>query len=203
MYWRTWNMSWMQKLIPVPTPSHLDFLSYRKNTMPWDKTEASLIIQQTEIFGAAYNKWYLQVFLLLSAFICGYGYGLDGNIRYIYTGYATSSYSEHSLLSTINVINAVVSAASQIIYARLSDVFGRLYLFISAVILYVVGTIIQSQASLWCSKVRCRCYLLQRRLCRCNTHSFDHSIRFFIPEMETAISICTHLAFYHQHVDCW
>lgn len=81
-----------------------------------------------------------------SAFVCGYGYGLDGNIRYIYTGYATSSYSEHSLLSTINVINAVVSAASQIIYARLSDVFGRLYLFISAIILYVVGTIIQSQA---------------------------------------------------------
>lgn len=106
----------------------------------------SLIIQQTEIIGSAYNKWYLQAILLLSAFICGYGYGLDGNIRYIYTGYATSSYSEHSLLSTINVINAVVSAASQIIYARLSDVFGRLYLFISAVILYVVGTIIQSQA---------------------------------------------------------
>ncbi|CAI4500384.1 AMP_1a_G0023650.mRNA.1.CDS.1 [Saccharomyces cerevisiae] len=106
----------------------------------------SLIIQQTEIISSAYNKWYLQAILLLSAFICGYGYGLDGNIRYIYTGYATSSYSEHSLLSTINVINAVVSAASQIIYARLSDVFGRLYLFISAVILYVVGTIIQSQA---------------------------------------------------------
>ncbi|CAI4497352.1 CPA_1a_G0023080.mRNA.1.CDS.1 [Saccharomyces cerevisiae] len=106
----------------------------------------SLIIQQTEIISSAYKKWYLQAILLLSAFICGYGYGLDGNIRYIYTGYATSSYSEHSLLSTINVINAVVSAASQIIYARLSDVFGRLYLFISAVILYVVGTIIQSQA---------------------------------------------------------
>ncbi|EHN02180.1 Arn1p [Saccharomyces cerevisiae x Saccharomyces kudriavzevii VIN7] len=106
----------------------------------------SLIIKQTEIIGTAYNKWYLQAILLFSAFVCGYGYGLDGNIRYIYTGYATSSYSKHSLLSTINVINAVVSAASQIIYARLSDVFGRLYLFISAVILYVVGTIIQSQA---------------------------------------------------------
>ncbi|CAI2017567.1 hypothetical protein SEUBUCD646_0H00210 [Saccharomyces eubayanus] len=106
----------------------------------------SLIIKQTEIIGNAYKKWYFQAILLFSAFVCGYGYGLDGNIRYIYTGYATSSYSEHSLLSTINVINAVVSAASQIIYARLSDVFGRLYLFISAVILYVVGTIIQSQA---------------------------------------------------------
>lgn len=106
----------------------------------------SLVIKQTEIIGEAYKKWYFQAILLISAFVCGYGYGLDGNIRYIYTGYATSSYSEHSLLSTINVINAVVSAASQIIYARLSDVFGRLYLFISAVILYVVGTIIQSQA---------------------------------------------------------
>ncbi|KOG96481.1 siderophore transporter DI49_4809 [Saccharomyces eubayanus] len=106
----------------------------------------SLVIKQTEIIGNAYKKWYFQAILLFSAFVCGYGYGLDGNIRYIYTGYATSSYSEHSLLSTINVINAVVSAASQIIYARLSDVFGRLYLFISAVILYVVGTIIQSQA---------------------------------------------------------
>ncbi|CAI4064308.1 hypothetical protein SUVZ_08G0080 [Saccharomyces uvarum] len=106
----------------------------------------SLVIKQTEIIGEAYKKWYFQAILLFSAFVCGYGYGLDGNIRYIYTGYATSSYSEHSLLSTINVINAVVSAASQIIYARLSDVFGRLYLFISAVILYVVGTIIQSQA---------------------------------------------------------
>lgn len=106
----------------------------------------NLMIKKTEIMSDVCNKWYHHVLLIFCAFVCGYGYGLDGNIRYIYTGYATSSYSEHSLLSTINVINAVVSAVSQIMYARLSDVFGRLSLFIVAVVLYVVGTIIQCQA---------------------------------------------------------
>ncbi|CAL9731038.1 siderophore iron transporter Arn1p [Monosporozyma unispora] len=106
----------------------------------------SLVIRKTELLSESYKKWYYQVILLFSAFICGYGYGLDGNIRYIYTGYATASYSEHSLLSTINVINAVVSAVSQIIYARLSDVYGRLTLFLVAIVLYSMGTIIQCQA---------------------------------------------------------
>ncbi|CCD26188.1 siderophore transporter NDAI_0H00140 [Naumovozyma dairenensis CBS 421] len=106
----------------------------------------SLVIKQTEVMASVYDKWYYHVVLLVSAFICGYGYGLDGNIRYIYTGYATSSYAEHSLLSTVTVINAVVSAASQIVYSRLSDFFGRFILFVIAIVLYVVGTIIQSQA---------------------------------------------------------
>ncbi|QLG74404.1 hypothetical protein HG535_0G02870 [Zygotorulaspora mrakii] len=110
------------------------------------RNSKNLVIRKTEILAAQYDRWYYHVLLLLSAFICGYGYGLDGNIRYIYTGYATNSYGEHSLLSTVNVINAVISAASQILYARLSDVFGRLPLFITAVVFYVVGTVIQSQA---------------------------------------------------------
>ncbi|CCH59919.1 hypothetical protein TBLA_0C01040 [Henningerozyma blattae CBS 6284] len=111
-----------------------------------EKTSTSRIIRETEIMKSVYDKWYYHVILLFSAFVCGYGYGLDGNIRYIYTGYATSSYAEHSLLSTINVINAVASAASQIVYARASDVFGRLSLFIVSVVFYAVGTIIQCQA---------------------------------------------------------
>ncbi|CAB4252987.1 similar to Saccharomyces cerevisiae YHL040C ARN1 Transporter, member of the ARN family of transporters that specifically recognize siderophore-iron chelates [Maudiozyma barnettii] len=106
----------------------------------------NLMIRKTELMSSVCDKWYQHVLLIFCAFVCGYGYGLDGNIRYIYTGYATSSYAEHSLLSTINVINAVVSAVSQIMYARLSDVFGRLSLFIVAIVLYVVGTIIQCQA---------------------------------------------------------
>ncbi|CCK72376.1 siderophore transporter KNAG_0J02980 [Huiozyma naganishii CBS 8797] len=106
----------------------------------------TLTIRKTELLSKSYDKWYLQAILLFSAFVCGYGYGLDGNIRYIYTGYATSSYSEHSLLSTINVINAVVSAASQIVYARLSDIYGRMSLLVVAIVLYAVGTIIQCQA---------------------------------------------------------
>lgn len=108
--------------------------------------QRNIIIRRAELQKEVYDTWYYHVILLTCAFICGYGYGLDGNIRYIYTGYATSSYAEHSLLSTINVINAVVSAVSQIVYARLSDVYGRFSLFVVAIVLYSVGTIIQCQA---------------------------------------------------------
>lgn len=120
------------------------------NDMPtealMEKRNKNIMIKRTEILSSMCNKWYHHALLIFCAFVCGYGYGLDGNIRYIYTGYATSSYSEHSLLSTINVINAVVSAVSQIMYARLSDVFGRLSLFVVSIVLYAVGTVIQCQA---------------------------------------------------------
>ncbi|SCV99665.1 LAFE_0A08196g1_1 [Lachancea fermentati] len=106
----------------------------------------TITIRKSEIMSAQYNTWYFKAILLFSAFLCGYGYGLDGNIRYVYTSYAASSYQEHSLISTLNVINAIVSAAAQLVYARLSDVFGRLYIFLTAVVFYVMGTIIQSQA---------------------------------------------------------
>ncbi|SCU86963.1 LANO_0C09692g1_1 [Lachancea nothofagi CBS 11611] len=111
------------------------------------KTTKSLMIRKTEIMAGQYDHWYHHAILLLSAFICGYGYGLDGNVRYIYTSYAASSYSDHSLISTITIITAVIGAASQLIFARLSDVFGRLSLFITAIVFYVIGTIIQSQAT--------------------------------------------------------
>ena len=69
-----------------------------------------------------------------------------GNIRYIFTAYATLAFSKHLLLTTVNAIIGVVAAASQPVYARLSDVFGRLELFIVAVLFYVVGTIIEGQS---------------------------------------------------------
>ncbi|GAV55676.1 hypothetical protein ZYGR_0AY00680 [Zygosaccharomyces rouxii] len=113
-----------------------------------DKLHASkwLVIRRSELMAAEYNWWPFRILLIFSAFVCGYGYGLDSSIRYIYTSYATNSFNEHSLLSTINVINAVISAASQIVYARLADVFGRLALFITAIVFYSMGTVIQSQS---------------------------------------------------------
>lgn len=110
------------------------------------KTSKSLVIRKTEIMAAEYTEWYHHVILIVATFICGFGYGLDGSVRYVYTSYAASSYSSHPLISTLTVINAIISAAAYIVFARLSDVFGRLSLFITAVVFYVVGTIIQSQA---------------------------------------------------------
>lgn len=109
--------------------------------------EANTIkIKETEILNSRFDSLPYQIVLLFSAFLCGFGYNLDTVLRSVYTSYATNSYSEHSLLSTINVINSVVSVAAQIVFARLSDYFGRLHLFIISTLLYVVGTIIQCQA---------------------------------------------------------
>lgn len=107
-----------------------------------------IVIRKTEIEADQYKKSpILTALLLFSAFLIGYGYGLDGNVRYVYTAQASASYGHHSLISTIGVINAVIGAASQILYARLSDVYGRLRLLITAIVFYVVGTIIQCKAN--------------------------------------------------------
>ena len=97
--------------------------------------EKSIGVLKAELLAAQWKHtfWYKLV-LLISAFLVGYAYGLDSQIRYVFTGYATASWSEHSLLTTVNAITALTAAASQPVYARLSDVFGRLELFIVAVL---------------------------------------------------------------------
>lgn len=110
------------------------------------KITKSLVIRKAELMAKQYDTWYLRVVFLFSAFVCSFGYGLDGNIRDIYMGYAMNSYSTHSLISTVGVISQVISAVAQLFFAGLSDVFGRLSLFIVSIVFYAVGTIIQSQA---------------------------------------------------------
>ncbi|CCD26833.1 siderophore transporter NDAI_0I02650 [Naumovozyma dairenensis CBS 421] len=104
-------------------------------------------VQNIEVYAEQYKKPYYRVLLFFSLFLVAYAYGLDGNIRYTYQAYATSSYSQHSLLSTVNCIKTVIAAAGQIWFARASDIFGRLTMLIIAILFYVVGTIIESQAT--------------------------------------------------------
>ncbi|CCH42889.1 Siderophore iron transporter [Wickerhamomyces ciferrii] len=99
----------------------------------------------------AYSKYYQHPFykllLFFSVFLIAYTYGLDSSVRSVNLAYAQSSYSTHSLLSTVNCIQAVIAAAGQLAFARISDVFGRLTLIFIVVIFYVMGTIIESQAT--------------------------------------------------------
>ncbi|CAI1825505.1 hypothetical protein SEUBUCD646_0P04570 [Saccharomyces eubayanus] len=103
-------------------------------------------LQENELISSQFNNLSHRILILSAAFLCGFGYSLDATLRSTYTGYATNSYAEHSLLSTIQVVNAVVSVGSQIVFSRLSDYFGRLQLFLVAIVFYVIGTIVQSQA---------------------------------------------------------
>ncbi|SCW03852.1 LAFE_0H00452g1_1 [Lachancea fermentati] len=110
------------------------------------KTTKSIVIRKAELMGKQYDTWYLKALFLFTAFICSFAYGLDSIIRDIYMTYAMNAYSTHSLLSTVDVISMLISAVGQLFFAGLSDVFGRLSLFIVSIVFYVVGTIIQSQA---------------------------------------------------------
>lgn len=109
------------------------------------KNVSFLKIREIEILKERCDTALFKCILFVCAFLCGFGFNLDASIRTIYTSYATSSFSEHSLLSTIQVINDVVGTVSQIVFARMSDHFGRLQLFSVGTLLYIVGTVIQSQ----------------------------------------------------------
>lgn len=111
-----------------------------------NSTTRSIGVRKAEILAQQYDSWLLRGIYLFCVFCVAYCYSLDIGIRSVFQSYATSSYSNHSLLATVNVIKAVVAAAAQPTYARLSDRFGRLELTIVSIIFYAIGTVIQSQA---------------------------------------------------------
>ncbi|EDO16517.1 hypothetical protein Kpol_513p33 [Vanderwaltozyma polyspora DSM 70294] len=98
-----------------------------------------------------YVKYYstpLRVTILyFSLFLLAYAYNLHKDVRGTYQTLATSSYSKHSLLATVQCINQVISAAGQIWYARASDIFGRTPILILSILFYFIGTLIESQAT--------------------------------------------------------
>lgn len=74
-------------------------------------------------------------------------YGLDGTLRYQYQVYATEQWSQHALISTLNVVRAVVAAAVQPAYAKIADYFGRVSVLALSVLFYVVGTILMAASN--------------------------------------------------------
>ena len=109
-------------------------------------TTKSIGIRRVELLNSQYDSYFLKIIFFVTIFFVAYCYAIDGTVRGTVQTYATNSYSQHSLLSTINVIKAVVAAAAQPTYARLSDRFGRLELTIVSIVFYAMGTVIQSQA---------------------------------------------------------
>lgn len=88
-----------------------------------------------------------RIFIFLGIFLVAYVYGLDGTLRYTYQTYATSDFGQHSLLSTVNTVRAVIAAAAQPTAAKIADVFGRVELIMLSIFFYVVGTIVEAVAT--------------------------------------------------------
>ncbi|KAG5928852.1 hypothetical protein E4U42_007830 [Claviceps africana] len=83
-------------------------------------------------------------FIFIGIFLLAYVYGLDGTLRYAYQPTATSSFGEHSLSATVNVLRSAISVGAQPTAAKIADVFGRVELICVSVVFYVVGTVIEA-----------------------------------------------------------
>ncbi|KAK9455180.1 MFS general substrate transporter [Dipodascopsis uninucleata] len=103
-------------------------------------------VKRAEVISDQYRNRMGKTVVFLSIFLVAYAYGLDGTVRSTYQTMATSSYSSHSLLATINTVRSVFAAASLPFIAKLADVFGRLEILLLSVLFYSIGTIIESQA---------------------------------------------------------
>ena len=72
---------------------------------------------------------------------------LDGSTRYTYQSTATSSFSASAQISTVSVVRAIVAAAAQPAYAKISDYFGRVSILLISSVFYVVGESSSSNTS--------------------------------------------------------
>lgn len=102
-------------------------------------------VERIAAISAAFNTP-LKVVLFVGIFLVAYCYGLDATVRFTYQTYATNSYSQHSLLGTMNTVRAILAAAIQPPYARVADKFGRVELLLFSVVFYVVGTIVAASS---------------------------------------------------------
>ncbi|KAI8070829.1 ferrichrome-type siderophore transporter [Gongronella butleri] len=103
-------------------------------------------VLRIEAMASSFNVASLSV-LMFGVFLVSYAYGLDGSTRSSYQTEATNSFANHSLLSTLNVVKAVVAAASQPAFSKAADVFGRFELVSFSALFYVVGTIIEATST--------------------------------------------------------
>ncbi|QLG72289.1 hypothetical protein HG535_0C06440 [Zygotorulaspora mrakii] len=104
-------------------------------------------VVNVEIYRKQYSGPLHKIMLFSSLFLVSYAYGLDNLVRFTFQYQATSKFKNKSLLRTINCIKTVMGAAGQLGFARASDIFGRMTILIFSLLLYVVGTIIQCQAT--------------------------------------------------------
>lgn len=104
-------------------------------------------VRKNELLNETFEYKWLRLALYLSLFSAAYIFTLDTRIRKVLTSYATNSFADHSLLSTISVIRSVMAAASLPFFARMSDLYGRVELLIVSILFKAIGSIIESQAT--------------------------------------------------------
>ncbi|KAK4044607.1 siderophore iron transporter mirC [Parachaetomium inaequale] len=97
-------------------------------------------VRRIEAVARTWSKWGLVV-AYMSIFLMAFTVSLEGQVTYSLAAFAVSSFNNHSLLSTVFVVQGVVNAVIKPPMAKLADVFGRLEAFCISVLLCVLGYI--------------------------------------------------------------
>ncbi|KAK4123363.1 MFS general substrate transporter [Parathielavia appendiculata] len=97
-------------------------------------------VRRIEAVARTWSKWAL-VIAYMSIFLMAFTVSLEGQVTYSLAAFAVSSFNNHSLLSTVYVVQGVVNAVIKPPMAKIADVFGRLEAFCICVLLCVLGYI--------------------------------------------------------------
>ncbi|KAJ5249269.1 siderophore transporter [Penicillium chermesinum] len=135
---------------PSPTEKHPDTTT-EANVEPSDAGSRQLAdkspgVVRIEAIAANLGP-VTRIILFTGIFLVGYAFGLDAVLRNVYQTYATASYRDHSLLSTVNVIRTVFAAAAQPTTGKLADAFGRVETLTLSVVFYLVGSIVEATSN--------------------------------------------------------
>ncbi|KAJ1335190.1 MFS transporter SIT family siderophore-iron:H+ symporter [Microdochium nivale] len=95
-------------------------------------------VKAIEAISMTWTKWGL-IAAYFSIFLMAFTTSLEGQVTYSVVAFATSSFGEHSLISTVYTIQGVVNAVIKPPMAKVADVFGRLEAFSLCILLYTLG----------------------------------------------------------------
>ncbi|KAF3987324.1 hypothetical protein FT663_02935 [Candidozyma haemuli var. vulneris] len=104
-------------------------------------------IRKSELIMEQMTSTWQKVIFCFTIFLGMYIISVENYAISVLSSYATNSYKQHSLMSTIGIIRYVASGAAYPFFARAADIFGRLPLFIVALICKVIGNIVQAKAT--------------------------------------------------------
>ncbi|KAI0731070.1 drug:h+ antiporter [Earliella scabrosa] len=100
-------------------------------------------VEAAEKVYGRFSKWLLFIGIGLSSYITS----LERTTTVSYLAFATSAFSEHSLLSAIQVAQFVLLACGQPVIAKFADVTSRAKAFLFALGFYVLGYVIIPSSS--------------------------------------------------------
>ncbi|KAL2137179.1 hypothetical protein VTI74DRAFT_7726 [Chaetomium olivicolor] len=103
-------------------------------------------VRRIEAVSRTWSNWGL-VIAYVSIFLMAFTVSLEGQVTYSLAAFAVSSFNNHSLLSTVYVVQGVVNAVIKPPMAKIADVFGRLEAFCISILLCVLGYIMMAAST--------------------------------------------------------